>query len=229
MVQFLADKIKNDPTLPRRGLIERAGRFLGLAGWVEDPARPGLPIELEVLAEDQVILGWRAEPIPRAASGPDGRIRFHIPRAALQTEAAAALRGMALPLRLRFAGGETLASIMPLPPLSDMLDAATAAATPPPPPAPPAAAASMAATPVTTALPVTPTSLAPPLATPMGLPPAAMDVASAPLAPTAPPSVLPPAIAIPAPAENPAPSRPAAAASPQPAAAPPRLGPGPAG
>ncbi|WP_187830085.1 hypothetical protein [Siccirubricoccus phaeus] len=107
-------------------MIERAGKFLGFSGWVEDPAQPGMPIGIEVLAGDIPVAAWRAEPEP-GEEGRPGRLRFRIPRAALQTPAATALRGLKLPLQLRLAGGGLLESQVPLPLLGDMVDAVAGA------------------------------------------------------------------------------------------------------
>src|SRR4051812_21106951 len=96
----------NKASTLRCGVVERAGRFLGLTGWALDPARPGMPLEIEVLAGEVVVASWRTG-LPRPDLGlgeAAAAAGFRIPRSALQTLPAWQRRRSATPLVLRIAG-----------------------------------------------------------------------------------------------------------------------------
>jgi hypothetical protein len=214
-----------------RGVVERAGRFLGLTGWAVDPARPGLPVEVEILAGETVIATCRTS-LPRPDLGlgeAAAAAGFRLPRAAFQTAVARAQRGKDGVLSLRLAStGEALHAAVALPSLVELVDAGgedlpsstaePAAPTASPPPAPPPAGVQAppanSSRPLRTAGPVPPaaSSERPPADVPAASampPPAAESVPSVALS-AAPPVAVPPS---PPPAEAAARDLPAALAS----------------
>jgi hypothetical protein len=147
-VQFPQMNAQIETLAPRRGVVERSGRFLGLAGWAIDLTRPGQPVEVEVLAGETVIANCHTSlPRPDLGLGEGGAVAgFRLPRAAFQTPAARARCGSDAALSLRLVGtGEVLQAAVGLPSLADLVDPGGEEGTVPPPPAaasqPPAAAA----------------------------------------------------------------------------------------